>query len=649
MDTAQIAIELKDLMSGVWVKARATAHQAITDINARIYGLGAAFVQMGGNSNNASNQVVSNFTHMGTAARKAASDIDTLNEKMSGLQTAGSVAIGTLAARGVESAYEFAKDQLKQVATAGMQGSVTKAQYETMNGVASGDKLYSDLTKYIQDSIWDNDLYQHATLLNGFGFKADQILPEEKILGDLSMGRKDWFSGLNLVTGQVKGADKLQGQDLMQYINNGFNPLAEISAMTGKSMGSLKDAMSEGKISFDMVQAAMEHATSAGGKYYHMLDNITNSPYGKMTAMEGNVDNARLGLGTDLLPALGGLMDAAKPILDELPNALKEMTPAIQDAIHGLADLLKWTHQNREGLMQFAGVVKVGVEAWVAWKVGTMAVTAANWLLASSTTANAVQATAATEAITLENVALEEQAAAVNVARSSWAMMNAETKAAILNQSALSANLPINMSGVAGMGGRSAMAGGAGFVSGLSSAIVPISIAYFAGEALAQMIAADPWGHKGWDLGRMLGASFNGGANTYETMALGGSVLKTIGFDPIGDAIDNAQTNKYIRNNQWRFTKNDQWGIPQFGGDALTKNIGAASGFKWSDPAKATDSQKESTEAITGGGKQPITINYYKGAIEQHYNVRSMAEAQGMSLEEFAQSLVETLRSVAGR
>jgi tape measure domain-containing protein len=91
-------------------------------------------------------------------------------------------------------------------------------------------------------------------------------------LGDIAMGDKQKMASLGVVLGQVASAGRLQGQDLMQFINAGFNPLSVLSEMTGKTMAQLRDDMSQGAISFEMVSAALKKATSEGGRFYKGME-----------------------------------------------------------------------------------------------------------------------------------------------------------------------------------------------------------------------------------------------------------------------------------------------------------------------------------------------------------------------------------------
>lgn len=73
-------------------------------------------------------------------------------------------------------------------------------------------------------------------------------------------------------------------------INAGFNPLQIISEKTGKSIAQLKEEMSKGAISAEMVQQAFIDATSAGGKFYQMSENASKTIEGQISMMQDAMD-----------------------------------------------------------------------------------------------------------------------------------------------------------------------------------------------------------------------------------------------------------------------------------------------------------------------------------------------------------------------
>ena len=193
----------------------------------------------------------------------------------------------------------------------------TKISFEVMLGsaekanamVAQLDE-FSNVTPFTPEQVNEN-----AKMLLNFGIAADSILPSLQALGDVSGGNAEKFSRLSLAFGQVSSQGRLMGQDLLQMINAGFNPLQEISAMTGKSMAQLKDEMSKGLISFDMVNAAFIRATSEGGKFFGMMQKQSETWNGLKSTLEGLRNAALRSIGEIIMKALKPLLKALIPII----------------------------------------------------------------------------------------------------------------------------------------------------------------------------------------------------------------------------------------------------------------------------------------------------------------------------------------------
>jgi tape measure domain-containing protein len=117
-----------------------------------------------------------------------------------------------------------------------------------------------------------SDTSKAAQTLLGFNIEAERIIPILEQIGNISMGDAGKFNSLTLAFAQMSSTGKLTGQDLMQMINAGFNPLTEISAKTGKSIGDLKNEMAGGAISAEMVADAFRSASTEGGKFAGMME-----------------------------------------------------------------------------------------------------------------------------------------------------------------------------------------------------------------------------------------------------------------------------------------------------------------------------------------------------------------------------------------
>jgi hypothetical protein len=159
-----------------------------------------------------------------------------------------------------------------------------------------------------------NDLAKASRTLLAFGVDAENTLPILSRIGDVATGNKERMKSLALVYGQVEAAQRLMGQDLLQFINAGFNPLLIISEKTGESMKSLKDRMSNGEIGIDQVKQAFIDATSEGGRFYKGMERGSKTLQGRLSTLKD--------VFLELLASFG---DIALPVMKSLTNVLIKM------------------------------------------------------------------------------------------------------------------------------------------------------------------------------------------------------------------------------------------------------------------------------------------------------------------------------------
>lgn len=141
------------------------------------------------------------------------------------------------------------------------------------------------------------DLAKAAQTMLGFNLAAEEVMPMLRAIGDISMGDSQKFQSLTLAFSQMSSVGKLMGQDLLQMINAGFSPLAVMAEKTGKSIGELKEEMSKGAISADMVKQAFIDATSEGGKFHGMLSEQGNTVKGAIAQLSGAITDMFNGIG----------------------------------------------------------------------------------------------------------------------------------------------------------------------------------------------------------------------------------------------------------------------------------------------------------------------------------------------------------------
>ena len=167
-----------------------------------------------------------------------------------------------------------------------------------MNGNAeAADQLLGKLREYGKSTVYDTSgLVNAQKTMMAFGLDANFAFQQLKYIGDVALGDSQKMQSLALAFSQTTSTGKLMGQDLLQMINAGFNPLEVISQKTGKSIAVLKGEMSKGAISADMIAQAFQWATEEGGRFYHGAENAAQNVGGRIAKMRDTLDEMKVSL-----------------------------------------------------------------------------------------------------------------------------------------------------------------------------------------------------------------------------------------------------------------------------------------------------------------------------------------------------------------
>ena len=218
-----------------------------------------------------------------------------------------------------------------------------------------------------------------------------------KQLGDISLGNADKLQTLVRAYGKMSSAKKVTLENVNMMIDAGFNPLNQICEATGESMSDLYKRISDGKVSFSELEAAVEAATSQGGQFYNGMLEASQTFSGRMSTLKDNVSALTGELTSGLFAALG-----------ELVVRLNEVVVSFLDSDEKM-DQLKET---------------IGIATAVVAAAGTAFLTYKGYVAAA--TAIEVIHTAATTAMTAAHKAAEAGATGLAVAQ---AGLNAVLKA----------------------------------------------------------------------------------------------------------------------------------------------------------------------------------------------------------------------------
>lgn len=208
-----------------------------------------------------------------------------------------------------------------------------------------------------------SDYANAAKTMLAFGTSVEGVTPALRMIGDVSMGNSERFGALALAFSQTTAAGRLMGQEVLQFVNAGFNPLEQISRDTGRSMAQLKKEMEDGAITVEMVKNAFVSATSEGGRFYKAIDKGSAGTNAKINQLGAAVTQLQVAFGTGFNEGLKDALDATNTYLPQLENKFKESGQIVGVAIS------KAVEGNTQQLAQVGSyigeVIMAGIEAAV--------------------------------------------------------------------------------------------------------------------------------------------------------------------------------------------------------------------------------------------------------------------------------------------
>ena len=212
---------------------------------------------------------------------------------------------------------DFAKkaaSELEKVVKSGVDYNATMESYLTNFKVMLGNEeqaasKLAEIRKMAASTPFTlDDLTSGTQTLLQFGIAADDTTDVLKMLGDISLGNADKLQTLVRAYGKMSSAQKVTLENVNMMIDAGFNPLNQICDATGESMSALYKRISDGKVGFNELEAAVEAATSQGGQFYNGMLEASQTFNGRMSTLKDNLAALTGELTSGLFAALGDLV-----------------------------------------------------------------------------------------------------------------------------------------------------------------------------------------------------------------------------------------------------------------------------------------------------------------------------------------------------
>ena len=306
---------------------------------------------------------------------------------------------------------DFAKkaaSELGKVVQSGVDYNASMESYLTNFKVMLGNEelaaaKISELRKMAASTPFAlSDLTEGTQTLLQFGIAADDTTDVLKQLGDISLGNADKLQTLVRAYGKMSSAKKVTLENVNMMIDAGFNPLNQICDATGESMSDLYKRISDGRVSFEELQYAVQAATSEGGQFYNGMLEASQTFSGRMSTLKDNVAALTGELTSGLFAALGDLVVKLNDVVTSFLDSDEKMDQ-LKDTI-GIATSV--VAAAGAAFLAYKGYVALATAAEVAHTVATTAMTAANAAAEAGATGLALAQAALNAVISANPVAL---------------------------------------------------------------------------------------------------------------------------------------------------------------------------------------------------------------------------------------------------
>lgn len=327
---------------------------------------------------------------------------------------------------------DFAKkasEELAKVVKSGIDYNASMESYLTNFKVMLGNEeqaaaKLSELRKMAASTPFAlSDLTEGTQTLLQFGIAADDTTGVLQRLGDISLGNADKLQTLVRAYGKMSSAHKVTLENVNMMIDAGFNPLNQICEATGESMSDLYKRISDGSVSFEELQYAVQAATSEGGQFYNGMLEASQTFSGRMSTLKDNVSALTGELTSGLFAALGDLVVKLNEVVtscldsDEKMAQLKE-TIGIATSVVAAAGA---------AFLAYKGYIALASAAEVAHTAYTAAMTAAHAAAEAGTTGLALAQAALNAVLEANPIGLVVAALAALAAGLTTAYKTSET------------------------------------------------------------------------------------------------------------------------------------------------------------------------------------------------------------------------------
>jgi hypothetical protein len=244
---------------------------------------------------------------------------------------------------------------------------VINTQFEVMlKSSSAAQKQVEELQDFAASTPFQlTGLAEATKQLLSFGVAQTEILPTLQQLGDIAAGVGADITDLTIPFGRLVSTQKLTLQELDKFADRGVNIYAQLAKQTGRSLKTIRDDISRGRIPFEEFTKSIAQMTGESGIFFKGMEKQSETLTGVISTLGDNAFNLSANLGKTFSPLI---ISGAKALIGLFQDLNEQVTKTFNIFDHVVEPMLNFNDAlityvaaPLEQLINIANVVQAGI------------------------------------------------------------------------------------------------------------------------------------------------------------------------------------------------------------------------------------------------------------------------------------------------
>jgi tape measure domain-containing protein len=204
------------------------------------------------------------------------------------------------------------------------------------------------------------ELRDAAKTLLAMNTPAREVTKTLSMIGDVSTGLSVPLNHIAQIWGKISLANKIQGDDLRQFADNGIPVVDELAKKYGVTTAAIYAMSEAGTLSFKDLKETFTNLTSQGGRFHNMMAQIGTTMSGRWSTLKDTMRSIAVSIGESLAPALKKALDWGIKLAETLKARLEPLKRLFAGFADGFAAKLPAVAKRLEAAFP---VIEQGVRA----------------------------------------------------------------------------------------------------------------------------------------------------------------------------------------------------------------------------------------------------------------------------------------------